>query len=107
MTPLSSVGIATDYREISVYAMSLLREQYLKDAPALDSFLLKVALKEAAIQTGGSQSQTIKGDTLEELARKHQVAESVIARLLGTMDAEALRAMADGVSLNLDIMYLH
>jgi len=81
-------------------------EQYLKDAPALDSFLLKVALKEAAIQTGGSQSQTIKGDTLEELARKHQVAESVIARLLGTMDAEALRAMADGVSLNLDTLEL-
>jgi hypothetical protein len=31
MTPLSSVGIATDYREISVYAISLLQEQYLKD----------------------------------------------------------------------------
>jgi DNA gyrase subunit B len=39
---------------------------------------------------------------LGELARKHQVAESVIARLSGFMDAEALRAMADGVSVNLD-----
>ena len=77
-------------------------EQYLKDAPALDSFLLRVAMKDAVIQTGGPTSQTIKGETLEELARKHQIAESVISRLSGTMDTEALRAMADGVSLNLD-----
>ena len=81
-------------------------EQYLKDAPALDTFLLKVALKDAAIQTGGVHSQTLKGETLEELARKHQIAEGVISRLLGTMDAEALRAMADGVSLNLDNLEL-
>ena len=42
------------------------------------------------------------GDTLGELARKHQIAESVIARLSNFMDAEALRSIADGVSLNLD-----
>ena len=42
------------------------------------------------------------GDTLAELARKHQLAEAVIARLSHIMDAEALRAMADGVSLSLD-----
>jgi len=79
-------------------------EQYLKDAPALDSFLLRVAMKDAVIQTGGPNSQTIRGETLEELARKHQIAESVISRLSGTMDTEALRAMADGVSLNLDTL---
>ena len=39
---------------------------------------------------------------LEALAHKHQLAEAVIARLSGFMDAEALRAMADGVSVNLD-----
>jgi len=59
-------------------------------------------LKDASISTGGSNSQTLSGDTLAELARKHQVAEAVIARLSGFMDAEALRAMADGVSVNLD-----
>jgi DNA gyrase subunit B len=48
----------------------------------------------------------LTGDTLEALARKHQVAEHVIARLSNFMDAEALRAMADGVSLNLDNMEL-
>jgi DNA gyrase subunit B len=77
-------------------------ELYLKDASALDGFLLRIALKDASITTGGSQSQVLSGDTLGELARKHQVAESVIARLSGFMDAEALRAMADGVSVNLD-----
>ncbi|MGE8200577.1 MAG: DNA gyrase subunit B, partial [Variovorax sp.] len=77
-------------------------EQYLKDGPALDAFLLKVALKDASLQTGGANSTTLAGDTLAELARKHQVAEAVIARLRNFMDAEALRAIADGVALDLD-----
>jgi DNA gyrase subunit B len=77
-------------------------EQYLKDGPALDAFLLKVALKDARIETGGAGSTTLSGDTLGELARKHQVAEAVIARLRNFMDAEALRAIADGVALDLD-----
>jgi DNA gyrase subunit B len=77
-------------------------ELYLKDAPALDGFLLRIALKEAKVFTGGATGTTLEGDTLGELARKHQVAESVIARLSNFMDAEALRAMADGVSINLD-----
>ena len=79
-------------------------ELYLKDAPALDSFLLRIALKDASVTTGGAQPQTLAGDTLAELARKHQVAESVIARLSGFMDFEALRAVADGVSLNLETL---
>jgi len=77
-------------------------EQYLKDGPALDAFLLKVALKDASISTGGAAPTVITGDTLAELARKHQLAEAVIARLGNFMDAEALRAIADGVALDLD-----
>ena len=77
-------------------------ELYLKDAPALDSFLLRIALNHASVTTGGANPQTLTGDTLAELARKHQIAESVIARLGNFMDAEALRAIADGVSLKLD-----
>jgi DNA gyrase subunit B len=76
-------------------------EQYLKDGPALDSFLLRIALKEATVHTGGEASQALSGETLAELARKHQVAENVIARLSNFMDAEALRAVADGVSIDL------
>jgi DNA gyrase subunit B len=77
-------------------------ELYLKDGPALDGFLLRIALKDAKVATGGAANTTLEGDTLNELARKHQVAESVIARLSNFMDAEALRAMADGVSVKLD-----
>jgi DNA gyrase subunit B len=79
-------------------------ELYLKDAPALDGFLLRIALKDAKVFTGGATAATLEGDTLGELARKHQVAEHVIARLSNFMDAEALRSIADGVSLNLDNM---
>ena len=43
-------------------------------------------------------------ETLQALAQKHQVAEAVIGRLSNFMDAEALRAIADGVSLNLDTL---
>ncbi|MDM0044543.1 DNA topoisomerase (ATP-hydrolyzing) subunit B [Variovorax dokdonensis] len=77
-------------------------EQYLKDGAALDAFLLKVALKDASISTGGDKPTVIEGDTLAELARKHQLAEAVIDRLGVFMDAEALRAIADGVALDLD-----
>jgi len=77
-------------------------ELYLKDASALDAFLLRVALINASVHTGGANSHVISGDTLAELARKHQLAEAVIERLHNFMDAEALRAIADGVSLNLD-----
>jgi len=79
-------------------------ELYLKDGPALDGFLLRIALKDASISTGGAAPQVLSGETLEALARKHQVAEAVIARLSNFMDAEALRAIADGVSLNLDTL---
>ncbi|KAF1045927.1 DNA topoisomerase (ATP-hydrolyzing) subunit B [Xylophilus sp.] len=77
-------------------------ELYLKDAPALDGFLLRVALRDAVVTTGGDAPRAIEGEALEDLARKHQVAEAVIARLGAFMDAEALRAIADGVTLDLD-----
>ena len=67
-------------------------EQYLKDTAALDAFLLRIALKDASVQTGGEGSVVLAGETLAELARKHQLAESVIARLRGFMDAEIGRA---------------
>ncbi|HSV81581.1 MAG TPA: DNA topoisomerase (ATP-hydrolyzing) subunit B [Ramlibacter sp.] len=77
-------------------------ELYLKDGTELDGFLLRVALTGAKVETGGPASTLLASETLAELARKHQVAENVINRLGGFMDAEALRAIADGVALNLD-----
>jgi DNA gyrase subunit B len=79
-------------------------EQYLKDQSALDAFLIRVALQSAALQTGGGRNQRLDGETLSELARKHQVAESVIHRLSTHMDEEALRALADGVAIDLETM---
>ena len=79
-------------------------ELYLKDAAALDTFLLRVALNHASITTGGDQPRTLAGDELAQLARTHQHAEQVIARLSAFMDAEALRAVADGVVFNLDTL---
>jgi len=77
-------------------------ELYLQGAGDLDNFLLRIALVNASVFTGGPNGSTIAGDTLTELARKHQVAQAVIARLKNFMDAEALRSVADGVALNLD-----
>jgi DNA gyrase subunit B len=77
-------------------------ELYLQGAGDLDNFLLRIALVNASVFTGGPNGTTISGDTLTTLARKHQVAQAVIARLKNFMDAEALRSIADGVALNLD-----
>ena len=77
-------------------------ELYLQGQGELDAFLLRIALVHASIFTGGPQGSLLAGETLAELARKHLVAQSVIARLQNFMDAAALRALADGVALNLD-----
>ena len=79
-------------------------ELYLQGASDLDKFLLRVALINASVFTGGEAPSTLSGDTLAELARKHQAAQSVIARLSHFMDAAALQVIADGLSLNLDTM---
>ncbi len=77
-------------------------ELYLQGPSDLDNFLLRIALVHASVFTGGDNATTLNGDTLAELARKHQIAQAVIARLGNFMDVSALRAIADGVPLNLD-----
>ncbi len=77
-------------------------ELYLKDGPALDQFLIRIALKDASIYTGGTEGKTLAGEDLADLARKHATAQSVINRLSNYMDAEALRAIADGVEIKLE-----
>jgi DNA gyrase subunit B len=76
-------------------------EQYLKDGHELDGFLMKVALDGAAIDPGDGR-EAISGATLEELARQYVLARNVIERLSNWMDVEALRAISDGLTLNLD-----
>ncbi len=79
-------------------------ELYLKDAAALDAYLTRIALVNAAVHTGGAAPTVLSGETLQTLAHKHQLAHSVIQRLQAFMDAEALHAIVDGVALNLDTL---
>jgi DNA gyrase subunit B len=80
-------------------------EQYLKDGHELDAFLLKVALDGAVVLPDGeatSARPAIDGSALEALARTYVVATSVIERLGNWMDLDALRALANGLPLDLD-----
>ncbi|WP_416222176.1 DNA topoisomerase (ATP-hydrolyzing) subunit B [Sphaerotilus sp.] len=76
-------------------------EQYLKDGSELDVYLLKVALDSAIVEPGAGRAP-ISGAALEELARQYLLATNVIARLSNWMDVEALRAISDGLTLDLD-----
>ena len=76
-------------------------EQYLKDALELDAFLLGVALQNASVDPGDGRP-VIAGSALEELARQYVLATNVIERLSNWTDVEALRAIADGLTLDLD-----
>jgi DNA gyrase subunit B len=76
-------------------------EQYLKDGTELDAYLLKVALDTATVEPGAGKP-ALSGDTLVELARQYVLATNVITRLSAWMDVEALRAISDGLVLNLD-----
>ena len=76
-------------------------EQYLKDAHELDGFMLKVALQDAQLHTGANGS-LLQGEALEALARQYVLAQNVISRLSNWMDGEALRVLANGVSIQLD-----
>ncbi|HEX4232938.1 MAG TPA: DNA topoisomerase (ATP-hydrolyzing) subunit B [Caldimonas sp.] len=82
-------------------------EQYLKDGHELDAYLMKVALKDARLETGrhapGDETAAVlAGETLETLAQKYVIAKNVVERLSNWMDVEALRAIANGLALDLD-----
>ncbi|HYR26217.1 MAG TPA: toprim domain-containing protein, partial [Aquabacterium sp.] len=77
------------------------QEQYLKDAHALDEYLMKVALDGAVVEPGQGKP-AIAGEALQDLARAYVSAHSVVERLGNWMDIEALRAIANGLTLNLD-----
>ncbi|HWH83971.1 MAG TPA: DNA topoisomerase (ATP-hydrolyzing) subunit B [Burkholderiaceae bacterium] len=83
-------------------------EQYLKDGIELDAYLLKVALKDAkldtarALESGGAG--VLQGEALEALARQYVLAKNVVERLSNWMDIEALRAMANGLALDVDTL---
>jgi DNA gyrase subunit B len=79
-------------------------EQYLKDGHELDAYLLKVALKDAKLDTAVPGAALLQGDALEALARQYVLAKNVVERLSNWMDVEALRAMANGLALDVDTL---
>jgi DNA gyrase subunit B len=76
-------------------------EQYLKDGHELDAYLVRVALDGAVIEPGAGR-EPIRGEALATLARQYMGATNVIDRLANWMDVEALRAISDGLTLDLD-----
>jgi len=79
-------------------------EQYLKDGHELDAYLMRVALKDAQLDTGVAGAAVLQGDALEALARQYVLANNVVERLSNWMDVEALRAMANGLAIDLDAL---
>jgi DNA gyrase subunit B len=75
-------------------------ERYIKDDYELNQYMLKLALDGARL-VPAKGAVAIAGDALGELARKYLVADAVIDRLSKIIDADALRAVVDGVVINL------
>ncbi len=87
-------------------------EQYLKDGLELDTFLLKVALDGASVLPDGAPRAddapgktfraALTGPALEALAAKYVRATHVMDRLGNWMDVDGLRAITNGLTLDLD-----
>jgi DNA gyrase subunit B len=75
-------------------------ERYLKDDHELSQYMLRIAL-ESAVLKPSDQAQPLSGEALGELARRYLVAEAVIDRLARVYDPQAMRAVLDGVTLQL------
>ncbi len=80
-------------------------ERYLKDDHELNQYMLRLALDGASLNPGtgpdGSARDPIGPESLGEMARKYLLAEAVIDRLSRVIDVDALRAIMDGVELDL------
>jgi DNA gyrase subunit B len=76
------------------------QEMYLKDDFELKQQLLKIALNGAEL-TPAKDAPPLLSATLEEIARKYLLAEAVVERLARTLDGAALRALVNGVAIDL------
>jgi DNA gyrase subunit B len=75
-------------------------ERYLKDDHELAQYTLRYALDGAQLVPAAG-ADPITGDALGELARRYLVAEAVIDRLTRIFDADTLRAILEGVRIDL------
>lgn len=74
-------------------------EQYIKDDAELNKYILNVALEKAQLDT--HTGQNIAGESLIELARQYQTSEMVVRRLSSSHEPIVLRAITDGLKLDL------
>jgi DNA gyrase subunit B len=75
-------------------------ERYLKDDQELRQYMLTLALEDARFTPKGG-AMPLTGDSLSDLARQYWVAESVIDRLARQQDTGFLRAIRDGLKVDL------
>ena len=84
-------------------------EQYLKDGHELDAYLMRVALKDARLETGrhadgATPPRCCRARRSRRWRSKYVIAKNVVERLSNWMDIDALRAMANGLELDLDTL---
>jgi DNA gyrase subunit B len=75
-------------------------EQYIKDDVALNAYLLNLALENATIVL--ADGKLIDNERLTSLSADYHTIQSIVDRLSRSMDEGSLRAIANGVRLNLD-----
>jgi|KBSSwiStaDraftv2_1062776.scaffolds.fasta_scaffold78565_2 DNA gyrase subunit B len=75
-------------------------EVYLKDEHELKQHLLRVALKGAEL-TPGAGRPALAAESFGNVAREYLLAEAVIERLARVIDPAALRALLNGVTIDL------
>src|SRR5881227_3587925 len=76
-------------------------EVYLKDDYELKQHLLRVALKGAELSPGAGRPP-LAAESFGNVAREYLMAEAVIERLARVIEPVALRAMLNGVKIDLD-----
>ncbi len=76
-------------------------ERYLKDDAEEVSYMMQVALNDAAL-IASEGATPISGDALAELVRQYNMANAIITRLTRVIDGAALSAIMTGVTLQMD-----
>ncbi len=76
-------------------------ERYLKDDLEEASYMMQIALNDAAL-VPAENAAPIAGDALAELVRKYNTANAIIQRLSRAIDDAALSAIMNGVTLDLE-----
>ena len=74
-------------------------ERYIKDDAELNQYTLKIALEKAGLLT--HSNQVVDGDILVDLARQYQNTEATVSRLSSVYEPLLLRAIVDGLELDL------